>query len=409
MTADNHPFSRQTLILPVYLPTFLLSFGQGVVNPTLSLYVKSFDLSYAMTMFVIATAVFGNVPAGVLLAKIGQKRAMIIGTIILALSRIGVGLAVNVIQLVTFQLIGGIGVALWSLSRHAYMTQMIPITERGRSLAIFGGINRIASFSGQLVVIFLGQNLRLPFFIYAGAAIFTSGLCVFFVHDHRLTTADLPNTERPQTSALKKLLNLLQENYKILATAGLAQVCIQTIRRGRTLMVPLFASSVVGLSSKQVRQVVAISSAVDMLIFPLAGSLMDTYGRKSAMIPGFTIFATGILMMAQTNNFLPLLFATVVMGVGNGLCSGTMMTLGADLAPRDNISSFLSLWRITGDIGGNAGPFIVGSIADIWELKTSVMVLSGIGYLAVVIFWGLVPETLPDRGANNRSQIEKSR
>ena len=127
------------------------------------------------------------------------------------------------------------------------------------------------------------------------------------------------------------------------------------------------------------------------------------------MIPGFTIFATGILMMAQTNNFLPLVFATVVMGVGNGLCSGTMMTLGADLAPRDNISSFLSLWRITGDIGGNVGPFVVGSIADTWELKTSVMVLSGIGYLAVVIFWSLVPETLPDRGANNRSQIEKSR
>ena len=334
---------------------------------------------------------------------------MIIGTAILALSRIGVGLAVNVIQLVTFQLIGGIGVALWSLSRHAYMTQMIPITERGRSLAIFGGINRIASFSGQLVVIFLGQSLRLPFFIYAGSAIITSGLCIFFVRDHRVAIADLSNTEDPQMSALKKLLNLLQENYKILATAGLAQVCIQTIRRGRTLMVPLFASSVVGLSSKQVRQVVAISSVVDMLIFPLAGSLMDTYGRKSAMIPGFTIFATGILMMAQTNNFLPLLFATVVMGVGNGLCSGTMMTLGADLAPRDNISSFLSLWRITGDIGGNVGPFVVGSIADIWELKTSVMVLSGIGYLAVVIFWSLVPETLPDRGANNRSQIEKSR
>ena len=74
-----------------------------------------------------------------------------------------------------------------------------------------------------------------------------------------------------------------------------------------------------------------------------------------------------------------------------------------------NISSFLSLWRITGDIGGNVGPFVVGSIADTWELKTSVMVLSGIGYLAVVIFWSLVPETLPDRGANNRSQIEKSR
>ena len=127
----------------------------------------------------------------------------------------------------------------------------------------------------------------------------------------------------------------------------------------------LFANDIVGLAPKLVRKVVAVSSAVDMLMFPVAGTLMDKYGRKSSMIPGFSIFATGILAMAFTQNFWPLLLSTIFMGIGNGLCSGTMMTLGADLAPADNVNGFLSWWRVTGDIGGNVGPLLVGGLADL--------------------------------------------
>ncbi len=397
MISVDGQFSRRNLICPIYLPTFLLAFGYGVVNPTLSLYIKSFDLSYAMTMFIIATAVLGNIPAGLLLNKIGHKWSMVAGTMILSLSSIGIGLATKVPELVTLQLLSGMGTALWSLSRHAYMTQIIPITNRGRSLATFGGINRIASFVGQVVIIFLGQSLRLPFFIYAVMAIFTAVICLIFVKDHLVKT-DL----QPQISGTvwKKQFNLLQANFAILTTAGLAQICIQTIRRGRSLMVPLFANEEVGLAPREVRQVVATSSAVDMLMFPLAGALMDKYGRKSAMIPGFSLFSTGILALAFTRTFWPLLLSTLFMGIGNGLCSGTMMTLGADLAPTNDINSFLSLWRITGDIGGNMGPFLVGSIADLWQLRTSIVFLSAIGYLAVIIFWRLVPETLPQRSDN---------
>ena len=91
---------------------------------------------------------------------------------------------------------------------------------------------------------------------------------------------------------------MIKTNFIILITAGFAQICIQTIRRGRTLLVPLFANDIVGLAPKLVRKVVAVSSAVDMLMFPVAGTLMDKYGRKSSMVPGFSIFATGILAMA---------------------------------------------------------------------------------------------------------------
>ena len=81
---------------------------------------------------------------------------------------LGVGLAANVFQLIIYRLIGGIGGTLWSLSRHAYMTDVIPRGERGGSIALFGGINRIGVFGGQAIAIFLGTSLRTPFFVYFG-------------------------------------------------------------------------------------------------------------------------------------------------------------------------------------------------------------------------------------------------
>ena len=50
---------------------------------------------------------------------------MIIGAILDSLSMLGVGLATNVFELIIYRLIGGIGATLWTLSRHAYMTDVI--------------------------------------------------------------------------------------------------------------------------------------------------------------------------------------------------------------------------------------------------------------------------------------------
>ena len=66
-----------------------------------------------------------------------------------------------------------------------------------------------------------------------------------------------------------------------------------------------------------------------------------------------------------SGEFIALLLAASLIGFGNGLSSGGMMTLGADLAPRDGLSAFLGLWRLIGDGGRLSGPVCVGYIADL--------------------------------------------
>ncbi len=388
---NNRNFSRVSLILPIYIPAFLLAIGGGIVSPTLSIYVKSFELSYTLTTVVLAVGVLGNIPAGILVERLGRKPSMLLGLVLIGLSTLGMGMARNFFQLIGAQLLGGIGYALWMLARHAYMTDVIPIANRGRALALFGGVNRMGTFAGQFCSIFLGVNLRLPFFIYAGIVILNLFLCFFFIPETRRATTEVAGKRTPY---LKQLLEISRQHARLLATAGVGQVCVQTLRRGCNIIIPLYADEVVGLTTQQVRSVVMISSAVDMSMFPIAGHMMDRFGRRYATVPGICIFATGMVLMPFTGTFTWLLLAATFMRMGNGIASGTMMTLGADLAPREGTGEFLGLWRLTGDFGGSAGPVIVGNLADLFGLSYSGFALGGIGYLAVTIFLRWVPETL---------------
>ena len=335
--------------------------------------------------------VLGNIPAGILVERLGRKPSMLLGLVMIGMSTVGMGIATNFYQLVGAQLVGGVGSALWMLARHAYMTDIIPIAKRGRAIALFGGVNRMGTFAGQFCSIFLGVNLRFPFFIYAGIVTLNLLLCFFFI----------PKTPRPinqpthkKLPYLKHLFEVSRQHARLLATAGVGQVCVQTLRRGGNIIIPLYADEIVGLTTQQVRSVVMISSAVDMSMFPIAGYMMDRFGRRYATVPGVCIFATGMVLMPFTGTFTGLLLTAVLMRIGNGIASGTMMTLGADLAPRDGTGEFLGLWRLTGDFGGSAGPVIVGNLADLFGLSYSGFALGGIGYLGVCIFLRLVPETL---------------
>ena len=387
---NTRKFSRVSLILPLYIPAFLLSTGIGIVSPTLSIYVKSFELSYTLTTVVLAVGVLGNVPAGILVERLGRKLSMLLGLVMIGVSTLGMGMATNLFQLIGAQLVGGIGNALWMLARHAYMTDVIPIANRGRAIALFGGVNRMGTFAGQFCSIFLGVNLRLPFFIYTGIVALNFVLCFFFIPETRPSG----QTNDQKQPYLRNLLQVSRQHVRILATAGIGQVCVQTLRRGCHIIIPLYADEVVGLTTQQVRSVVMVSSAVDMSMFPIAGFMMDRFGRRYATIPGICIFATGMALMPFTGTFTWLLLAAVLMRLGNGVASGTMMTLGADLAPQEGTGEFLGLWRLTGDFGGSAGPVVVGNIADVFGLSYSGFALGGIGYLAVSIFLWLVPETL---------------
>ncbi|MDP9369509.1 MAG: MFS transporter, partial [Chloroflexota bacterium] len=100
-----------------------------------------------------------------------------------------------------------------------------------------------------------------------------------------------------------------------------------------------------------------------------------------------------VALIPLASSYLGLLGAAAVIGFGNGLGSGTMMTLGADLAPPRATGEFLGLWRLVGDAGSAGGPLVVGVMAARFGLTGSAAALALIGVVATLTLALLVRET----------------
>lgn len=390
--------SRKELILAVYLPTFILSFGQGMLLPTIPIYAKSFDVSFGLVGLAVGAMGLGtllwDVPSGLLLGRVGRKGLMLIGTGSLVLSGLALGLARFFPELIVYRLIAGFGSAMWNLSRHAYIVEVAPVLARGRTIAVFGGINRIGTFAGPALGGYVSSiwGLRAPFFFYAGLAAVTVVLSIIFITESGRSTSD-----EGQKMSYRDLAGLLKQNFHELAAAGSAQIFAQMIRAGRQTIIPLYGAYVIGLDVKSIGWILSLSAAIDMSIFYPAGLIMDRLGRKYASVPSFTILSLGMALIPFSHSFLGLALAASIMGLGNGLGSGTMMTLGADLAPPGRTGEFLGIWRLIGDTGATGGPVLVGKVADIFGLSFAAFVLAGIGLLGAGTLFLFVPETLKER------------
>jgi MFS family permease len=200
------------------------------------------------------------------------------------------------------------------------------------------------------------------------------------------------------------LSRILRDHRRVFSRAGTGQLLASMIRSGRQSLIPLYAADVVGLDLPAIGWVVTLAAAIDMIMFYPAGLIMDHYGRKYATVPSFAIQALGMALVPFTASFGTLLAAALVIGFGNGIGSGTMLTLGSDLAPRDgSMGEFLGMWRLIGDMGATGAPVVIGGVADLVGLSLAALVIAGAGLASSGVFAWLVPETLNGRGYGERT------
>jgi MFS family permease len=99
---------------------------------------------------------------------------------------------------------------------------------------------------------------------------------------------------------------------------------------------------------------------------------------------------------------LTLTLVAMLMGLGNGIGSGIVMTLSADVSPEIGRPTFLGLWRELSDTGQGLGPLIlsgVTAVAGLAGLVAGVIVSGAVGFAAAAVLWVFIPRrpARPDR------------
>lgn len=134
-----------------------------------------------------------------------------------------------------------------------------------------------------------------------------------------------------------------------------------------------------------------LSGAIDMLVFYPAGKLMDRKGRQWVAVPSTLIMGLALVLIPLTGGFVSLLLAALLIGFGNGISSGLIMTLGADFSPDNGRSHFLGIWRFIADSGATGGPVLLSALTDAISLPAGVWATGVLGFAAAAVFAIAIP------------------
>ena len=385
----------RSLIWSVYAPSFLLSIGQGILIPVLPGFAKEeMAASIGLIGLVVAARYIGtmifDVPAGILVGRIGLRKTMTAGVLLFGIAAIWAGMSPNFSSLMAARLLAGASYALWSISRHSYIAAAVPMDVRGRALAVFGGLSRIATILGPLIGGLLAEfvGIRVPFYAQATVAIFT--LLMILVTAKNMVE---PQQTGMRRNVFKELGSVISTHRSDFATAGVAAIALQFLRSGREFLIPVWGEEI-GLGKDQIGYIATISFAVDSMMFPLVGYSMDRWGRKSTGIPAFLVLGMAIALIPQTGTFGALLAVGLLAGLGNGLSSGFVLITGTDLSPKNNPGGFLGVWRFISDTGGASGPVAIGGLAQIVTLGVASLATAGIGAFGAFMLIFIVKETM---------------
>ena len=415
----------------IYGPTVLFALGEGAVVPLIPIIATQLGADLAMSGLIASALVVGqlcgNLPAGWLVARVGERLAMAsAGTLALA-GVAGLVFAPNLALLSLSVFLIGMCAAAFGLARHAFMTTRVPLSYRARALSLLGGTFRLGMFIGPFVAaLLLGitQSEASAAWCFA-VCLVASVLLVLLGPDPETALQDedratvpaahqIADTGEAVTGAIKLpalssetaqpnegVFRTMVRYRRVLSRLGLAAASLSAVRSARNVVLPLWGLSL-GLEAQTISLVVGIAGAIDFALFYASGQVMDRFGRLWAALPAMLLMGVGFLALAFTHD-LPdasMWFAMLaaVIGVGNGLSSGILLTLGADIAPQHNPAPFLSSWRTLTDAGGATAPVLFSGIAAISTLGLATGAMGLIALVGAVGFWRWVPMFVSRQG-----------
>jgi len=405
MPVAEQPFNFRSVALSVYLPTILFSTGEGAVLPMIPVMAHGLGASIpfagVIAAMVVVGELLGDIPAGWFVARFGERASMI-GAAGLALAGIALSLlAIGPWLLMIGVLLIGLATSVFALARHAFMTTRVPLRYRARALSALGGIFRAGWFIGPLIAAAVIASTGTPqaaFWIFAiGCA--SAVVALLVLPDPEKQTGPPPSMTAAEAVPRPGLFRTIHANRAVLLRVGSGVALVGATRAARITLLPLWALSI-GMSEAHTALVIGLAGGLEFALFYTSGQLMDRRGRLWSVMPCMVGLGIGFLALSFLHDvpgreawFTGVSF---LLGVANGMGSGIVMTLGADLAPKDNPAAFLGAWRFSSDAGQAASPLLIAALATV-----SLSLASGvIGVLALVgagLLARFIPRYIPHR------------
>ena len=387
-------FQLRQIAVAAFAPSTLFGLFQGAVLPVIVLSAVHRGATEAVAAVIAALVGIGslvtNIPSGMLATRIGERRSMLLASIvtIVGLGFCIVNLGKGAASLAVYSLgvfLIGCASSVYNLARQSYLTEMVPFHMRARALSTLGGTMRIGVFVGP----FLGAAATALWGLSAVYYLSIVAMMAAAVIVYRVPDLELGEDHR-HAAAQVTSVGIVREYWRLFATLGVGVLLLSAVRQSRQVVIPLWATHI-GLSPATSSVIFGIAGGVDALTFYPAGKVMDVYGRRWVAVPSVLFMGISFVLMPLTHSAVTLALVGVLMGFGNGIGSGIVMTLSADTAPSIGRPTFLGVWREMSDFGQGAGPLILSAGTAIAGLAAGIILSGGVGFLAALALWIWIP------------------
>jgi MFS family permease len=370
-----------------------MAISQEALTILLPLYVLELGASPAFAALVVGLRGIGvllfDVPAGMLVARFGDKPVLLGGLAVMLCGFAALSVTTEPLAISLAAVAIGSGHAAWMLGRQSYLADICAPSELGRAIAAMAGLHRggalIGPAAGGAIAAFAGYPVA--FAIGAASAVAAAAMVLAFARG-------VAASQAAGDHSLAGTVRVLRTERRAFATAGVSALALQLMRASRQLLVPLFGQAL-GLDVAAIGLVYSLGAVVDISLFYPSGVLADRFGRKWSAVPSMLLYVLGLAALPLAGGVYSLTAVAALLGLANGLGTGVVMIIGADLARRSGQQGqFLGLWRLIGDLGVGVAPLLSGVLVDAASLAAASLTVAGIGAAGSLVMIFLVVETL---------------
>lgn len=329
----------------------------AAIAPLLPEYADDLDLSKAaagiLSAAYAAGTLLGALPAGWVASRIGPRRTVIGGLLLLGFSSLVFGLVNHIALLDGARFVQGCaGALIWS----GALTWLITSTpEENRGTVIGSALG--TAVAGAL----LGPVLGALAASIGTEVVFGSVLIVALGLAYLAWLT--PDSSRPETQPLGEILEVLGSRPVVDAAifVGMPSVMFGAIE----VLVPLRIDALGG-GHALIAAGFIVGAGLEAVLAPLAGRLSDRVGRRTPYVVGTAICAVSMVVVALAMSLGTVLASLIISSLGAGVCFAPAMTLISDVADASRLHQGFAAglsnmaWASGQVVGGIGGGVVAG-------------------------------------------------
>ena len=348
---------RRLLLLASAMIFFDVAFFAAIA-PLLPGYVDELGLSKAQAGILSASYAAGTLlaalPAGFVASRVGPRRTVICGLLLLGVSSLVFGQVDKIYLLDTARFTQGVaGALIWS-GALTWLITASPDENRGSVIGTALG----TAVAGAL----LGPALGALAASVGTGPVFGSVLVVTLLLAY--AAARLPEVRSPERQSLREVGAAMLSRPVLNATAFVA---VPSVMFGAIeVLVPLRIDALGGGHGVIAAGFIA-GAGLEAVLAPLAGRYSDRVGRRIPYVTGLTICAFAMVAIALAQALAGVLAALIVTSLGAGLCFAPALTLLSEIAESSRLhqgfaAGLSNMAWAAGQVVGGIGGGVVASL-----------------------------------------------